>query len=125
MRGICYTVRTGPGDRGRRDKAHSAKGNPMTALAVIGEATHVGVEAHVAVNVGRLIISLIRGLDDLASLAINKVGNLAQQVSQLAGLAIDFPSELVALNLGDHAILNVDVELHNSFSFSLRGFPSF
>ena len=89
----------------------------MTALAVIGEATHVGVEAHVAVNVGRLIIPLIRGLDDLASLAINEVGNLAQQVSQLSGLAIDFPSELVSLDLGDHAILNVDVKLHNSFPF--------
>ena len=90
----------------------------MTALAVIGEATHVRVEAHVAVNVGRLIVPVIGGLDDLARLAINELGNLAQQVSQLAGLAIDFPSELIALNLGDHTILNVDVELHNSFSFS-------
>ena len=85
----------------------------MTALAVIGEATHVRVEAHVAVNVGRLIIPLIRGLDDLASLAINEVGDLAQQVSQLASLTIDFPSELITLNLGDHAILNIDVKLHN------------
>ena len=89
----------------------------MTALAVIGEATHIGVEAHVAVNVGRLIIPLIRGLDDLASLAINEVGNLANHVSQLAGLAVDFPSELVSLDLGDHAILNVDIKLHNLFPF--------
>ena len=38
----------------------------MAALAVIGEATHVRVKAHVAVNVSRLIIPIIRGLDDLA-----------------------------------------------------------
>ena len=90
----------------------------MTTLAVIGEATHVRVKAHVAVNVGRLIIPIIRELNDLARLTINEVGNLAQQVSQFASLAIDFPSELVVLNLGDHTIFNVDVELHNSFSFS-------
>ena len=90
----------------------------MTALAVIGEAAHVRVEAHVAVNVGRLIIPLVRGLDDLARLAIHEVGSLAQQVSQFAGLAVGFPSELIAFDLGDHAILNVDVELHNSFAFS-------
>ena len=98
----------------------------MTALAVIGEATHVGVEAHVAVNVSGFIIAivLIRGLDDLASLAINEVGNLARQVSQFVSLAVDFPSELIALDLGDHAILNVDVKLHNSFSFSLLRFVS-
>jgi hypothetical protein len=105
----------------------------MTASAVIGEATHIGIETAIAVNVSRLIIVVIivpiaGTINDLASFGIYEAGFRAEHFSHFDNLAVDFPSEIATADIfSNKAVLNVNVvSSHNLNLLFFWGFvPSF